>query len=106
MLLIVFATLALTMVINRAPRKFRTTAIFTAVEGVITLVDTAVAIALGASVQPLTNMTPKRRSTTITNVNDKNSHPFPYPRLIRCEVICPYASLHTICPVHLTVSEH
>jgi len=54
----VSATDLLTIVIMRTPKKLKTDAIIMAFFGVIDLVDTQVAIALGASVHPLTNITP------------------------------------------------
>ena len=58
MLLMVSATCALKYVITSTPKKFMTTAMPMAIFGRKTLVETAVAIAFGASVQPLTKITP------------------------------------------------
>lgn len=56
------------MVIRRTPRKLKIAAMIIAFFGEIDLVDTQVAIALGASVQPLTNITPRINTTVISNV--------------------------------------
>jgi hypothetical protein len=66
MLLIVIATLLLIIVITKTPRKLNKAAMSMACLGLIARVEMQVAIALGASVQPLTKMTPMVR-ITVTN---------------------------------------
>jgi hypothetical protein len=61
----VSATALLTIVISKTPRKLKTAAIMIALLGEIDLVDTQVAIALGASVQPFTKITPIINTTVI-----------------------------------------
>jgi len=58
----VSATDLFTIVITRTPKKLNIDAIIMALLGVIDLVDTQVAIAFGASVQPFTNITPRIRA--------------------------------------------
>jgi hypothetical protein len=62
----VSATLAFIIVITKTPRKLNTAAIYTADCGPIALVETHVAIALGASVQPFTKITHKVNTTVIS----------------------------------------
>ena len=57
-LVIVIATFELTMLITKTPRKLNTAARSIAALADRHLVTTQVAIALGASVQPLTSITP------------------------------------------------
>ena len=52
---------------TKAPKKFIATAIQIATFGFKTRVETAVAIALGASVQPFTKITPMTKTTVTTN---------------------------------------
>ena len=59
----VAATLAFTMVITRTPRKLKTAAIKMALRALIARVETQVAMALGASVQPFTSTTPSVSAT-------------------------------------------
>lgn len=59
------ATLALIIVMTKTPRKLKNAAMRIAAFGPMALVETQVAMALGASVQPLTRITP-RVSTTVT----------------------------------------
>ena len=59
----VAATLAFTMVITRTPRKLKTAAIKMALRALIARVETQVAMALGASVQPFTSTTPSFSAT-------------------------------------------
>jgi hypothetical protein len=66
MLLIVIATLLFTIVIKKTPRKLKKAAIRIACLGLIARVEMQVAIAFGASVQPLTKITPMVR-ITVTN---------------------------------------
>ncbi len=54
----VVATDALTIVITSTPRKLNMAAIMMALRTSMALVETHVAIAFGASVQPLTSTTP------------------------------------------------
>jgi hypothetical protein len=61
---IVSATVALIIVITNTPKKLRTAAIIIALPGLMDRVETQVAIAFGASVQPLTKITPKVNSVT------------------------------------------
>ena len=61
------ATVLLSMVITNTPKKLNTAAIRIAGRGPIARVETQVAMALGASVQPFTRMTPKVSSTVISN---------------------------------------
>jgi hypothetical protein len=63
----VSATALFTIVIIRTPKKLNTDAIIIAFLGEIALVDTQVAIALGASVHPLTKITPSINTTVINN---------------------------------------
>jgi hypothetical protein len=67
MLYIVCATVALTKVITKTPRKLQTAAMMIALRGEIDLVEIQVAIALGASVHPLTIITAKTKTTTINS---------------------------------------
>jgi len=60
------ATEALIVVITRTPRKLKIAAIIIAFFASIALVETQVAIAFGASVQPLTSITP---SVSIVETN-------------------------------------
>jgi len=53
------------MVITNTPRKLKMAAIITALLGLMDRVETQVAIALGASVQPFTRITPKTNKTVI-----------------------------------------
>jgi hypothetical protein len=69
-LVIVSATLALTSVMNPAPSVLKMTAMMTAARGVMQRVETAVAMALGASVHPLTKMTPRTRTMLTTSAAD------------------------------------
>ena len=62
----VMATVALSSVITSTPKKLNTADISTAALGVMARVATTVAMALGASVQPFTNTTPKV-SRTVTS---------------------------------------
>ena len=62
----VWATELLIRVITSTPRKLNTAAIIMAFLGVMERVETQVAIAFGASVQPFTNTTPKVRITVIS----------------------------------------
>jgi hypothetical protein len=64
-LYIVEATLAFTIVINRTPRKLKMAAITIALRTPIDRVDTQVAMAFGASVQPFTSTTPRVNITVI-----------------------------------------
>ena len=66
MLLMVMATLLLIRVITKTPRKLQTAAIRMAFLGLIARVEMQVAIAFGASVQPLTRITPIVKMT-VTN---------------------------------------
>ena len=59
--------LAFTIVITNTPRKLNTAAIKIAALGDMDLVDTQVAIALGASVQPFTRITPNVNATVIAS---------------------------------------
>ena len=52
---------------NSTPRKLKNAAISTALRADIERVDTQVAMALGASVQPLTRITPIVKITVINN---------------------------------------
>ena len=75
---IVAATFALTSVITSTPQKFSAAAIRIAACGRIARVETHVAIAFGASVQPLTRITPVVNSTVskkgrFVNSSEKNS---------------------------------
>ena len=62
---IVSATVALSSVMTNTPRKLNSAAMRIAAFGGIHLVTTQVAMALGASVQPFTNITPSVRVTAI-----------------------------------------
>jgi hypothetical protein len=66
-LYIVCATVAFSMVMKNTPKKLKTAAIIMALPGRIDLVDTQVAIAFGASVQPFTNITPRTRTIVINS---------------------------------------
>ena len=68
---IVSATVAFTILIKRTPRKLKTAAIKIAAPGGIQRVTTQVAMAFGASVHPLTRITPRVRTTA------KSSSGFP-----------------------------
>jgi hypothetical protein len=59
------ATLAFTMVINKTPKKLQMAAMMIAFRTPIDLVDTQVAIAFGASVQPFTSTTPRVKRTVM-----------------------------------------
>src|SRR4029079_17884470 len=65
-------TVAATAVPDIAPRVLKMIAMAIAARGVITAVDTTVAMALGASVQPFTNSAARtaRRAMTTPAVND------------------------------------
>ena len=65
--LIVIATVALIMVMTKVPRKLKKAAMRTAGCAFIARVATQVAMALGASVQPLTKMTPSVRMTVMSS---------------------------------------
>jgi len=67
MLYMVWATVALSSVITRTPRKLNTAAIIIAAFELMDLVEIDVAIALGASVHPLTNITPNVNITVIAS---------------------------------------
>ena len=67
MLLMVMATLLLISVITKTPRKLKTAAMMIAFLGLIARVEIQVAMAFGASVQPLTRMTPIVRITVTNN---------------------------------------
>jgi len=67
MLLMVIATLLLISVITNTPRKLKTAAIKMAFLGLIARVEIHVAIAFGASVQPLTRITPIVKITVTNN---------------------------------------
>jgi len=65
---IVDATFALNSVITNTPRKLKIAAIIMTFSGFMARVETQVAIAFGASVHPLTKITPSVRITVrITN---------------------------------------
>jgi len=68
----VSATDLLTMVIIRTPRKLNTAAIIMALLGAMDLVETQVAIALGASVQPFTRITPRIRAEVMNKAGFDN----------------------------------
>ena len=57
------ATVLLTTVISSTPKKLNTAAMRMALFGPMARVETQVAMALGASVQPLTRITPRVRTT-------------------------------------------
>lgn len=59
---IVLATAVLMDVMSTSPTKLQMAAMMTADVGFIALVPTTVAMALGASVAPLTNVAPKQRA--------------------------------------------
>jgi hypothetical protein len=59
------ATFAFTIVMTNTPKKLNTAAIKIAFFAVIERVETHVAMAFGASVQPLTNITPNVRTAVI-----------------------------------------
>ena len=71
----VSATFALMRVMNPDPNALNMTAMMTAARGVRHRVDIAVAIALGASVQPLTKMTPRTRIILMTSAADTMKQP-------------------------------
>ena len=66
-LVMVSATVAFSRVITKTPRKLNSAAMRIAALGGIHLVTTQVAMALGASVQPFTRMTPKVSITAINS---------------------------------------
>ena len=66
-LVMVMATVEFTMVITTTPAQLHTAAITMARFTSSDLVDTQVAMAFGASVIPLTQMTPRVRRTVINN---------------------------------------
>ena len=66
-LVMVSATVAFSILMRKTPRKLNTAAIRMAALADIHRVTTQVAMALGASVQPLTRMTPSVRSTAISS---------------------------------------
>jgi hypothetical protein len=63
----VWATVALTKVIRNTPKKLKTAAIKIAARGPIERVETQVAMAFGASVHPLTKITPKVNIVIMTS---------------------------------------
>jgi uncharacterized membrane protein len=63
----VCATVAFTKVITSTPKKLKIVAIIIAFFGLIALVETQVAMALGASVQPFTKITPRVSITIAKN---------------------------------------
>ena len=63
----VCATVALRSVMTNTPRKLNSAAIKIAAFGGMHLVTTQVAMALGASVYPLTRITPSVRDTAISS---------------------------------------
>jgi len=68
MLEMVEATLALMWVMMKTPRKLKMALMMIAALGGRQRVVTQVAIALGASVQPLTKITPSVRATVIASI--------------------------------------
>jgi hypothetical protein len=68
MVLMVSATSALIHVITNAPKKLNMAARITARRGGRTLVETAVAMAFGASVQPFTNITARTSKMIMISV--------------------------------------
>ncbi len=60
---------------SKSPRKLQTAAMMMAWRGFMARVDTAVAMALGASVAPLTTMTPMLSTTTTTRTGFWTSWP-------------------------------
>ena len=68
MLYMVMATEALIAVMTKTPRKLKIAAMIMAFRTPIAFVETQVAIALGASVQPLTNMTPSVRMVEMSSM--------------------------------------
>ena len=73
MLEIVEATLALMWVMMRTPKKLKTALMMIAGRTRMQRVVTQVAMALGASVQPLTKMTPRVRATVMANMGDEST---------------------------------
>ena len=71
MLLIVEATEALILVIMRTPRKLNAALIMIAERGLMQRVVMHVAIAFGASVHPLTKITPSVSATVIISAGDE-----------------------------------
>lgn len=69
----VCATVALIFVITSTPKKLHTAAIRIADRGLMARVDTQVAIALGASVQPFTRMTPKVKAKVMSSAGLETS---------------------------------
>ena len=69
----VVATLALIIVISSTPRKLKTAAMRIAARGDMQRVETQVAMAFGASVQPLTKITPRVSRTVMSSVGLENS---------------------------------
>ena len=69
----VWATVALTIVIKKTPRKLKTAAIKIAGFGAIARVETQVAIAFGASVQPFTSTTASVKSTVMHSAGFVNN---------------------------------
>ena len=86
-LVIVSATVAFTFVIRNTPRKLKTAAIKIAALADIQRVTTQVAMALGASVQPFTMITPSVRMTA-TNRSGLS--------VICCQKYCKERSIFTL----------
>ena len=81
------ATEAFTAVITRTPRKLNTAAITMAFRALMALVETQVAIAFGASVQPLTRITPSVKTVDTISIglwhicSQNSGNPIVIPRL-------------------------
>ena len=73
MFLMVMATVELISVITKTPKKLNTADIKTAARGGMARVATQVAMAFGASVQPLTKMTPSVKRTVANKTGLANS---------------------------------
>ena len=73
MLEMVTTTLVFIIVITKTPRKLKTAAMMIALRGFMARVPMAVAMALGASVQPLTNMTPMVNMVVMMRAGLENS---------------------------------
>ena len=69
----VIATAGAIIVMTSTPRKLNTAAIKMAARGPMARVETQVAMALGASVQPLTKITPRVKMTVTARTGLENS---------------------------------
>jgi hypothetical protein len=80
-----FPMVAATAVPKKAPKKLSTAAMMTATPGLRTRVETTVAMAFGASVQPLTNSAASTSASTTSS--PKEISPITHLRPLRCGLL-------------------